>query len=246
MVKKSDLDRLADKDESSDNGKHFDGGYTWLPKTVKLFMGFKGSLPVLVAMVVSLAPTIYGQKRSDARSLSRSSTRTSLTIQTEPNATVWLDDIRRGVTDTTGKLVLTTVAPGRHSLRVRAGGFKEASIPLIPGRGSALAVRLLRTTDEAELAFQQAEDAREKSKDDESRKQSAEFYRRALKLRPGFSAAHVGLARVLMDLNQSENALAEIEAARGTRALYAEASAVEGRIYREMAFADQAIKSFQR
>jgi len=131
-------------------------------------------------------------------------------------------------------------------LRVRAGGFKEASIPLLPGRGNTLAVRLLRTTDEAELAFQQAEDAREKAKDDESRKQSAEFYRRALKLRPGFAAAHVGLARVLMDLNQHENALAEIEAARGPRAVYAEASAVEGRIYREMAFADQAIKSFQR
>lgn len=215
---------------------------------MNLYIGFKRNLPVFVAMVVSLAPTIHGQKRSTAvpRSPSRTSTRTSITIQTEPNATVWVDDIRRGVTDSAGKLVLTTVSPGRHLLRVRAGGFKEASIPLIPGRSNTLAMRLLRTTDEAELAFQQAEDGREKAKDDESRKQSAESYRRALKLRPGFPAAHVGLARVLMDLNQPENALAEIQAARGARPAYAEASAVEGRIYREMAFADQAIKSFQR
>jgi len=107
-------------------------------------------------------------------------------------------------------------------------------------------VRLARTNDETELSFQQAEEAREKAKDDESRQQAVELYRRALKLRPAFPAAHVGLARALMDLNQHENALAEIEAARRYRPIYPEASAVEGRIYREMAFADEAIKSFQR
>ncbi len=107
-------------------------------------------------------------------------------------------------------------------------------------------MRLARTNDEAELSFQQAEEAREKAKDDESRQQAAALYRRALKLRPAFPAAHVGLARVLLDLNQHENALAEIEAARRDRSTYPEASAVEGRVYREMAFADEAIKSFQR
>jgi tetratricopeptide (TPR) repeat protein len=54
------------------------------------------------------------------------------------------------------------------------------------------------------------------------------------------------MARALMDLNQYENALAEIEAARRSRSIYPEASAVEGRVYREMAFADEALKSFQR
>ena len=78
------------------------------------------------------------------------------------------------------------------------------------------------------------------------RSQAAEFYRRALKLRPTFPAAHVGLARVLMDQNQHEDALAEIDAARSSRPNYPEASAVEGRIYREMAFADEATKSFRR
>jgi tetratricopeptide (TPR) repeat protein len=94
--------------------------------------------------------------------------------------------------------------------------------------------------------FQQAEDAREKAKDDESRKQAAELYRSALKVRSAFPAAHVGLARVLMDLNQYQEALAEIEAARGARPIYPEASAVEGRINREAAYTDEAIKSFRR
>src|SRR5882672_7252001 len=52
-----------------------------------------------------------------------------LTITIAPNATVWIDDIRRGVTDASGKLVLTRISPGRHTLRVRANGFKEVTMP---------------------------------------------------------------------------------------------------------------------
>ncbi len=169
----------------------------------------------------------------------------SITIATEPNAIIWIDEIRRGVTDASGRIELKSISPGRHMLRVRATGFKAASLPLIAGRRS-VTVKLVRTTDTAELTFQQAEEAREKAKDDPARQKAAEFYREALQLRPAFPAAHVGLARVLLDLNQYQQALAEIEAARRTRPAYAEASAVEGRIHREAAFTDEAIQSFRR
>ena len=201
-------------------------------------------LLILVPLGAGLARTISAQKHQAP--VSRSQSTPSLTIKTEPNALVWLDEIRRGVTDTTGKLVLAKVSSLRHTLRVRAGGFKETSITWMPARGRQIAVRLIPTTDEAELAFQQAEDAREKAKDDESRQQAADLYRRALKLRPAYPAAQVGLARVLLDLNNYQDALAAIDRARDSRPAYPEASAVEGRIYREMAFADEAIKSFQR
>ncbi|HYV00493.1 MAG TPA: tetratricopeptide repeat protein [Pyrinomonadaceae bacterium] len=168
----------------------------------------------------------------------------SLVITTEPNALIWIDEIRRGVTDSAGRIELKTSA-GRHTLRVRAMGFKEAIVSLVAGRRS-MAVKLVRTTDQAELTFQQAEDAREKARDDEARQKAAELYRAALKLRPANAAAHVGLARVLLDLNQHETALAEIDAARRVRPIYAEASAVEGRINREAAFTDDAIQSFRR
>src|SRR5215510_12143550 len=157
---------------------------------------------------------------------------TALTITTEPNAIVWIDEIRRGNTDASGKLIVNKISAGRHSVRVRANGFKEAVTPLLPGR-RALAVKLVATTDEAELKFQEAETAREKARDDPSLQKAADLYREAIKLRPAFPAAHVGLARVLMDLNDTNAALAEIENARRSRANYAEASAVEGRIYRE-------------
>jgi tetratricopeptide (TPR) repeat protein len=149
------------------------------------------------------------------------------------------------VTDGSGTLELKTVTAGRHTLRVRAMGFKEATVPLLPGRRSQ-AVKLVRTTDQAELAFQQAEDAREKARDDASRQKAAELYRETLKLRAAYPAARVGLARVLLDLNQYQAALEQIEAARRTRPAYAEASAVEGRINREAAFTDEAIASFRR
>ena len=170
---------------------------------------------------------------------------TALTITTEPNAAIWIDEIRRGNTDASGKLIVNKVSAGRHSVRVRASGFKESVTPLLPGR-RALAVKLVATTDEAELKFQEAETAREKARDDPSLQKAADLYREAIKLRAASPAAHVGLARVLMDLNEFKEAHVEIDAARRTRPAYAEASAVEGRIYREEAFSDDAIRSFRR
>jgi tetratricopeptide (TPR) repeat protein len=170
---------------------------------------------------------------------------TALTITTEPNAIVWIDEIRRGTTDASGKLSIPKVSAGRHSVRVRANGFKESVAPLLPGRRS-LEVKLVRTTDQAELLFQEAETAREKARDDAALQKAADLYRQALKARPAYPAAQVGLARVLMDLNEFKDAHAAIDAARRTRPSYAEASAIEGRIYREEAFSDDAIRSFRR
>lgn len=186
---------------------------------------------VFAALLFSIAPAIHAQ--------------TALTIATEPNAIVWIDEIRRGTTDASGKLSIAKVSAGRHSVRVRANGFKESVAPLLPGRRS-LDVKLVRTTDQAELLFQEAETAREKARDDAALQKAVDLYRQALKARPAYPAAQVGLARVLMDLNEFKDAHAAIDAARRTRPSYAEASAVEGRIYREEAFSDDAIRSFRR
>jgi hypothetical protein len=170
----------------------------------------------------------------------------TIIVRTEPNAFVWLDEVRRGTTDESGKLTLQKVSSGRHTLRVRASGFKEMTVALPPSKRGHVDVRLSPTTDEAELAFQQAEEAREKARDDEARKKAAELYRRALELRPAYAAAHLGLARILLDQNEHRAALAEIAEARGARAVYPEASAVEGRVYRAMAFEQRAIESYRR
>jgi Flp pilus assembly protein TadD len=201
------------------------------------------ALGVLALSLFLLPLPALSQRRPAVSSPTTSGT---LTLTTEANAIVWLDEIRRGVTDAAGKLTLTKISAGRHTLRVRAMGFKELTTPLLPGRGGNIAVKLLRTNDEAELTFQQAETAREQAKDDQSRQQAIELYRRALKIRAALPAAHVGLARVLLELNEYKQALTEIEAARAKRPVYPEASAVEGRIQREAAFTDEAIRSFRR
>jgi tetratricopeptide (TPR) repeat protein len=204
----------------------------------------------LIALaVLSLLAFFDGEaasaQKARAKRAAAKSTR-SLIIRTEANAIVWLDDVRRGVTDANGLLTIEKISAGRHTLRVRAGGFRERTLPLTAAQRGQVEVRLARTSDEAELVFQQAETAREKARDDESKRAAAELYRRAIELRPAFPAAHVGLARVLLDLNDYKRALAEIDEARRDRPVYPEASAVEGRIYRYAAFWDDAINSFRR
>ncbi len=193
-------------------------------------------------LVAAYAGMALAQPRTEA---ALSAART-LTIVSAPNAVIWIDEVRRGATDGSGRLAEVKVLSGAHSLRVRASGFKELTMPVGVAERGEMRVRLIPTTDEAELAFQQAETAREASRDDEARRQVADLYRRALKLRTAFPAAHVGLARVLLDLNDTNGALAEIELARRNRAAFAEASAVEGRIYRETAQTDEAVGSFNR
>lgn len=203
------------------------------------------SLATLFVALSFNAPDAFAQKRRKPVSTSSVSAK-SINVRTEPNTLVWLDEVRRGATGTDGKLALKNVTAGRHTLRVRASGFKETSVTLTPAQRGDVAVRLLRTTDEAELLFQQAEALREQAKDEAGRKEAAELYRRAIKLRPQFAAAHLGLARSLLDLNDYNTALEEIEAAREARPVYAEASAVEGRILRMDADAAAAIEAFKR
>ena len=205
----------------------------------------KAGLPPLVSTGLSILIALLSQVLFCATAPAQRTNTAALTITSEPNAIIWVDEIRRGTTDAAGKLVLTKVAPGRHTLRVRANGFKEVSVPLLAGKRTA-SVKLVRSTDPAELAFQRAETAREQARTEEAQRQAVELYQEVLKLRSAYPAAHVGLARLLLELNEYPEALAEIQAARQSRPVYPEASAVEGRIQREAAFDDKAIASFRR
>src|SRR4030095_6458695 len=168
----------------------------------------------------------------------------SLTLTTEPNAAVWVDEIRRGTTDASGKLVVSPFSNRRHTVRVRAQGFKETSVAVLPGRRT-IAIKLVATTDQAELLFQQAETAREKAREDKDREKAVALYLPALKLKH-IPPAHVGLARLYLDMDQFEKAHDEIDAARKLKPAYPEASAVDGRIFREQALNQDAIKAYRR
>jgi tetratricopeptide (TPR) repeat protein len=174
-------------------------------------------------------PNAAPAKSNTASAKTNASSAKTINVATEPNAVVWLDEVRRGAANEQGQLELKNVSPGRHALRVRAAGFAERVLQLLPAQRGRVEVKLAPTTDGAELAFQQAEAAREKATA-EARKGAVELYRRAISLRPRYAAARVGLARTLSELGEFDAALNEVEEARKVRAVYPEASAVEGRI----------------
>lgn len=165
----------------------------------------------------------------------------TITVITEPSAEVWLDDIKRGTTDENGKISIKTISSGSHILRVRADGFKEVAQNLLPAQQGDVKVALVKTTDEAELAFQQAEKLQVLSKE-----KSKELYKKAIDLRPKFAAAYLGLARILLEQSDVQGALEAIKNARRSRPVYPEASAVEGRIYKLDEQEDKAIASYKR
>ena len=183
--------------------------------------------------------SISAQKQNTAVAPSKQTK--TITISTEPNASVWVDDVLRGTTGEGGKLVIKTITASKHNLRVRADGFKEISQNLLPTQTGDLKIALAKTTDEAELAFQQAEKLQVLSKE-----KAKELYKKAISLRPKYAEAQLGLARVLLEQSDSEDALEAVREARKARPGYAEASAVEGRIYKSDEQEEKAVASYKR
>ncbi len=168
----------------------------------------------------------------------------TLTLRTQPQAQVWVDEVWRGTTDDKGQLAVPLKA-GRHVVRVRATGYREVTRPLLAVPRAPLAVRLGPSQNAAELVFQQAEIARAAAQTVADKQKAAALYRRALQLRARYAEAHVGLARLLSDLAQYDDALAQIDLAQAARPGYAEAAAVEGRIYRAQGDDENAVAAFQ-
>jgi tetratricopeptide (TPR) repeat protein len=169
------------------------------------------------------------------------SAQASITILTEGKARIWVNDVFWGITDDEGKITLRNLPVGIKRLRVRATGFKEINTLIRPTSGKELKISLTKTDDKAELAFQQAEDLVSSDK-----KKAMELYQQAISLNPKRAEFYVGLARVLLDQGEYEEALEAISKARKIRPIYPEASAVEGRIYRADNNQEKAIESFQR
>jgi tetratricopeptide (TPR) repeat protein len=195
-----------------------------------------GVLAVAAALVALTLPAAAQTAASAAAGQIR-----AIVVSTEPSATVWLNGIRFGKTDKSGKLEIRTAMTGARTLRVRADGFKEKSMPLAPTAKGDVTVALVKTDDPAELAFQEAE--RLSSQD---REKAAEAYRNAIKLRPAYADAYLSLARVLLEQEYYDEAAAAIVGARKARPGWSDASAVDGRIHKENGDEAKAIAAFKR
>jgi tetratricopeptide (TPR) repeat protein len=185
-------------------------------------------LLIFTLLLTSFSITVFAQK-----------TRT-VTIKTEPNATVWVSEIKRGVTDSSGTLTIKFVPAGAQKIRVRAYSFKETTQSLLPAQ-SQLKVNLVKTTDQAELTFQEAE---KMMKID--RRQAIELYKKAASQRPKYYEAYIEMARAMSDAGDNEDALEAIANARKSRPGFSEVSAVEGRIHKSNGDEEKAIAAFKR
>lgn len=165
----------------------------------------------------------------------------SIIVVSEPNSVVWLDGVRFGKTDKDGRLAIKTVSAGPHSIRIRADGFKEKLQSLTAAQKGEVKIVLVKTTDQAELSFQEAE--RFTTVD---REKAIAAYRKAIKERLSYPEAYLGLARVLLDSGDTEEAAKAIASARKLRPAYSEASAVDGRIQKESGAETKAIAAFKR
>ncbi len=171
----------------------------------------------------------------------QTNTARTITVVTEPKAIVWLNDLRRGTTDESGKLTIKILSAGVKKLRVRANGFKEITQNLLPTQKGDVKIALLKTTDEAELAFQQAEVL---SAID--REKAIEQYQNAIKLRPKYVEAYLGLARVLADKGDLDQGLKVVKDVKKIQLILPEATAIEGRIHKSNGDEDKAVGAFKK
>lgn len=165
----------------------------------------------------------------------------SITVATEPDARVWVNGVLYGKTDANGRIEIKSVLPGRRVIRVLAPGFAEVSKPLLPAQRGEIKIALVETRDEAELAYQEGE---RQSTLDRAKAEAA--YRKAIAANPKFVSAHLGLLRTLAEGRSYDKALAALKELRKVSPRNAEATAIEGRIHKELGDQEKAIAAFKR
>lgn len=163
-----------------------------------------------------------------------------VTVTSEPSATVWVDGVKYGQTDESGKIEFGIPKTGNRSLRVRADGFAEISRTLTAAQ-SSIKIPLKSTTDPAELKYQEAERLSLLDRD-----KAIAAYREALALKPTYINAHIGLIRVLSEARYYDQAIKAIADLKKIKPGIAEVSAIEGRVFKEVGEEEKAIASFKR
>jgi tetratricopeptide (TPR) repeat protein len=179
-----------------------------------------------------------------ANAPAQSDSTSSLLVKTSPETIIWVDSLRYGVIPDSGELTINNLPTGARTIRARLKGKREVTrkVVLAADTQESVLLNFSAPADKADLAFQTAEELREKGKHADAIKE----YRAAIKLRPaGFASARVGLARSLMANEEYEEAVAEAKrAARERGGVFPEAFTVIANTKRTQGFYDDAITNY--
>lgn len=204
---------------------------------------------LVVGVVLSLAVCGSGTAyQGESGSFQRRSpwAKATVTIEALPGTVVYLNDVRRGVTDAQGRLILSSVEPGRYRVRATKVGRRDFHTRLVVRPGASLRLRAVQPilTDKAELSRQRADDLRERK----AHEAAVAEYTKALMARGGpFPRARVGLARSLLALERYEEALGEVRRAlRESKGQSVEARIVLGNILRAEGLYEDAVAEYRR
>ncbi|MGH9766617.1 MAG: tetratricopeptide repeat protein [Blastocatellia bacterium] len=199
----------------------------------------------IVGWKLTTNPQSQPSSQTSAQSqTSPQTTNSTLTAKAPPETIIWVDSLRYGVIPEGGEITIKNLSEGAHTIRARLKGKREITRKIVLDADSQESVQLDFPTPatKAELAFQTAEEFREKGAHADAIKE----YRAAIELRPGgYPSARIGLARSLMSNEKYAEAVAEARrAARERGGVFPEAYTVIANTKRTQGLYDDAIANY--
>ena len=170
----------------------------------------------------------------------------SLTVTTgHEGSVVFINNIRHGVTDSSGRLVLAAVRVGLYPVKIRTVGYNDwgGSVVITEGRPHELKLNQQATADQAVLHYQKGDQLRDQAKNDEA----VAEYKQAVAMNAGLPEARIGMARSLITLQDFETAETQLQAVlRAGRGPVAEAQTVLANLRRSQGLTDESMIAYRK
>jgi tetratricopeptide (TPR) repeat protein len=170
---------------------------------------------------------------------------TAKVIGAEPNAIVFVDEIRFGRADSTGTFLVSIPGPGTHTVLVRQVGFVDSphSVAFSAARQVPVQPKKLPLKDPAELSRQRGESLLVDGKYVDAVAQ----FQAAIDAKKGdFPRAQVGLARALYGMKRFDDASSVTGQVLEANPKDIEARTVFASAYRDRGFYEEAIAEYRK
>lgn len=203
------------------------------------------ALTVVLGLIFSIASGARAQGGDKAAPAKSRPTGQLKVVTGQPRSYVYINNVLHGATKENGELDLARAWAGSYPVLVRTAGFTDwtGTVVIAAGASRPLKVAQRPTTDAATIHFQKGEQLRYTGKG----KDAVEEYKKAIELRPGLAAAHIGIARILTLAQDYQGAERHAQAAikAGGRTLV-ESQTVLANLRRNQGLVEEAIVEYRK